>query len=162
MKALFRLLQDESKQVIVQGEGGSIVKTASVGGWVAIPTAGHYVASKQAVLGLTKTAAVEYGRYGIRVNAVSPGAIRTEMLLEVFGSEGALDQMGSIHPIGRIGRPEEIADAVAWLFSGKSSYYTGQSLTLDGGLTAQRPYITQPVDTEGSELEEQRLAGRLD
>ena len=84
------------------------------------------------------------------------------MLLEVVGSEGALDQMGSIHPIGRIGRPEEIADAVAWLFSEKSSYYTGQSLTLDGGLTAQRPYITQPVDTEGLPLEEQRLAGKRD
>ena len=143
VKALFLLLQDELKQMIVQGEGGSIVNTASVGGRLAIPTAGHYVASKHAVLGLTKTAAVEYGRYGIRVNAVSPGAVRTEMLLEVFGSEGALDQMGSIHPIGRIGRPEEIADAVAWLFSEKSSYYTGQSLTLDGGLTAQRPYVTQ-------------------
>jgi NAD(P)-dependent dehydrogenase (short-subunit alcohol dehydrogenase family) len=56
--------------------------------------------------------------------------------------------MGTFHPVGRIGRPEEIADAVAWLFSEKSSYYTGQSLTLDGGLTAQRPYITQPVDKE--------------
>jgi A-factor type gamma-butyrolactone 1'-reductase (1S-forming) len=84
------------------------------------------------------------------------------MLLEVFGSEEALDQMGSIHPIGRIGRPDEIADAVAWLFSEKSSYYTGQSLTLDGGLTAQRPYITQPVDTEGPELKKQRFSGKLD
>jgi NAD(P)-dependent dehydrogenase (short-subunit alcohol dehydrogenase family) len=101
------------------------------------------VAIKHAVLELTKTAPVEYGRYGIGVNAVSPGAVRTEMLLEVFGSEGALDQMGSIHPIGRVGRPEEIADAVAWLFSEKSSYYTGQSLTLDGGFTAQCPYVTQ-------------------
>jgi A-factor type gamma-butyrolactone 1'-reductase (1S-forming) len=162
VKALFLLLQDELKQMIVQGGGGSIVNTASVGGRLAIPTAGHYVASKHAVLGLTKTAAVEYGRYGIRVNAVSPGAVRTEMLLEVFGSEEALDQMGSIHPIGRIGRPDEIADAVAWLFSEKSSYYTGQSLTLDGGLTAQRPYITQPVDTEGPELEKQRFSGKLD
>jgi hypothetical protein len=53
--------------------------------------------------------------------------------------------MGAVHPIGRIGRPEEIADAVAWLFSDQSSYYTGQSLTLDGGLTAQRPHITQPA-----------------
>jgi NAD(P)-dependent dehydrogenase (short-subunit alcohol dehydrogenase family) len=82
--------------------------------------------------------------------------------LEVFGSEGALDQMGSIHPIGRIGRPEEIADAVVWLFSEKSSYYTGQSLTLDGGLTAQRPFITQPVHTEGGALEGQRSVGKLD
>jgi NAD(P)-dependent dehydrogenase (short-subunit alcohol dehydrogenase family) len=159
VKALFLLLQDELKQMIEQGEGGSIVNTASVGGQLAIPSAGHYVASKHAVLGLTKTAAVECGRYGIRVNAVSPGAVRTEMLLEVFGSEGALDRMGSIHPIGRIGRPEEIAEAVAWLFSEKSSYYTGQSLTLDGGLTAQRPYVTQPANQERAALEEQRLTG---
>lgn len=150
VKALFLLLQDELKQMIVQGEGGSIVNTASVGGQLAIPTAGHYVASKHAVLGLTKTAAVECGRYGIRVNAVSPGAVRTEMLLEVFGSEGALDRMSSVHPIGRIGRPEEIADAVAWLFSDRSSYYTGQSLTLDGGLTAQRPSVAEPTTEQGA------------
>ena len=145
VKALFLLLQDEVKQMIAQGQGGSIVNAASVSGLLAIPTAGPYVASKHAVLGLTKTAAVEYGKYGIRVNAVSPGAIRTEMLLQVFGSEQALDRMGPVHPLGRIGRPEEIADAVAWLFSDRSSYYTGQSLTLDGGLTAQRPTVEEPV-----------------
>jgi NAD(P)-dependent dehydrogenase (short-subunit alcohol dehydrogenase family) len=61
------------------------------------------------------------------------------MLLDVFGSQEVPDKMSAAHPIGRIGRPEEIADAVAWLFSARSSYYTGQSLTLDGGLTAQRP-----------------------
>jgi NAD(P)-dependent dehydrogenase (short-subunit alcohol dehydrogenase family) len=143
VKALFLLLQDEVKQMIAQEQGGSIVNTASVGGLLAFPTAGPYVASKHAVLGLTKTAAIECGRYGIRVNAVSPGAVRTEMLLDVFGSQEALDEMGAVHPIGRIGHPEEIADAVAWLFSDRSSYYTGQSLTLDGGLTAQRPYVTQ-------------------
>jgi NAD(P)-dependent dehydrogenase (short-subunit alcohol dehydrogenase family) len=146
VKAMFLLLQDEVKQMMAQGNGGSIVNTASVGGLLGFPTAGPYVASKHAVLGLTKTAAIECGRYGIRVNAVSPGAVRTEMLLDVFGSEEALDEMSAVHPIGRIGRPEEIADAVAWLFSDKSSYYTGQSLTLDGGLTAQRPYLTQPTN----------------
>jgi NAD(P)-dependent dehydrogenase (short-subunit alcohol dehydrogenase family) len=145
VKALFLLLQDEVKQMLAQGRGGSIVNAASVGGLLATPTAGHYVASKQAVLGLTKTAAVEYGRYGIRVNAVSPGAVRTEMLLSVFGSEEALERMGEVHPLGRIGQPEEIADAVAWLFSDESSYYTGQSLTLDGGLTAQRPSVQRPL-----------------
>jgi len=144
VKAMFLLLQDEVKQMMAQGNGGSIVNTASVGGLLAFPTAGPYVASKHAVLGLTKTAAIECGRYGIRVNAVSPGAVRTEMLLDVFGSEEALDEMSAVHPIGRIGRPEEIADAVAWLFSDRSSYYTGQSLTLDGGLTAQRPYVMRP------------------
>ena len=108
---------------------------------LALPTAGHYVASKHAVLGLTKTAAVEYGQYGIRVNAISPGAVRTEMLLQVFGSEHAIDQMASVHPLHRVGTAEEIAEAVVWLFSDKSSYYTGQSLTIDGGLTAQRPFV---------------------
>ncbi|MGA8620856.1 MAG: SDR family oxidoreductase, partial [Candidatus Sulfotelmatobacter sp.] len=102
------------------------------------------MASKHAVLGLTKTAAVEYGRYGIRVNAVSPAAVRTEMLLSVFGDE-EVDRMGAVHPLGRIGRPEEIANAVAWLFSDESSYFTGQSLTLDGGLTAQRPRAQEPL-----------------
>jgi NAD(P)-dependent dehydrogenase (short-subunit alcohol dehydrogenase family) len=110
VKALFLLLQDEVKQMIAQGQGGSIVNTASVGGLLAFPTAGPYVASKHAVLGLTKTAAIEYGRCGIRVNAVSPGAVRTEMLLDVFGNQEALDRMGAVHPLGRIGRPEEIAD----------------------------------------------------
>jgi A-factor type gamma-butyrolactone 1'-reductase (1S-forming) len=150
VKALFLLLKDEVKQMIAQGQGGSIVNAASVGGLLAVPTAGHYVASKRAVLGLTKTAAVEYGRYGIRVNAVSPGAVRTEMLQQVFGSEEALDQMATVHPIGRIGRPEEIADAVAWLFSDRSSYYSGQSLTLDGGLSAQRLSAAQPSTVHSS------------
>jgi putative flavoprotein involved in K+ transport len=140
VKALFLLLKDELKQMLAQGHGGSIVNAASVSGLLAIPTAGHYVASKHAVLGLTKTAAVEYGKYGIRVNAVSPGAVRTDMLLGVFGDEEALEHMAAVHPLGRIGRPEEIADGVVWLFSDRSSYYTGQSLTLDGGLTAQRPF----------------------
>jgi hypothetical protein len=70
------------------------------------------------------------------------------MLLDVFGNQEALDEMGAVHPLGRIGRPEEIAEAVAWLFSDRSSYYTGQSLTLDGGLTAQRPYATQPASDQ--------------
>jgi A-factor type gamma-butyrolactone 1'-reductase (1S-forming) len=95
------------------------------------------------VPGLTKTAAIECGRYGIRVNAVSPSAIKAEMLLDVFGTQEVLDEMSTVHPIGRIGRPKEIADAAGWVFSDRSSYYTGQSLTLDGGLTAQRPYVTK-------------------
>ena len=154
VKALFLLLQAEVKQMIAQGQGGSIVNAASVSGFVAIPTAGIYAASKHAVLGLTKAAAVEYGKYGIRVNAVSPGAVRTQMLLEAFGNEQALQQMASVHPLGRVGRPEEIADAVVWLFSDKSSYYTGQSLTLDGGLTALRPSMSSTVSVED------RSAGR--
>jgi NAD(P)-dependent dehydrogenase (short-subunit alcohol dehydrogenase family) len=100
VKALFLLLQDEIKQMVAQGQGGSIVNTASVNGLLGFATAGPYVASKHAVLGLTKTAAIECGRYGIRVNAVSPGAIRTEMLLDVFRTQEALDGMSDWTPRG--------------------------------------------------------------
>jgi NAD(P)-dependent dehydrogenase (short-subunit alcohol dehydrogenase family) len=139
VKSLFILMQQEIHQMLHQGWGGSIVNMASVGSVLATPGASLYVASKHAVVGLTKSAAIEYGPQGIRVNAVSPGSIRTEMLREVFGGDEALDRMGAIHPIRRIGIPDDVADAVAWLFSDQSSYYTGQSLVLDGGLTAQRP-----------------------
>jgi NAD(P)-dependent dehydrogenase (short-subunit alcohol dehydrogenase family) len=105
VKALFLLLQDEVKQMVAQRQGGSIVNTASVGGLLAVPTAGPYVASKHAVLGLTKTAAIEYGRFGIRVNAVSHGAVRTEMLLDVFGSQEALDRMSAVHPSAALDAP---------------------------------------------------------
>jgi NAD(P)-dependent dehydrogenase (short-subunit alcohol dehydrogenase family) len=162
VKALFLLLQDELKQMVAQGRGGSIVNAASVGAFLATPTAGPYVASKHAVLGLTKTAAIEYARCGIRVNAVSPGAVRTELLLGVLGNEEAFDQMGAAHPIGRIGRPEEIANAVAWLFSDESSYFTGQSLTLDGGLTAQRPSGQAPITECPERVEEWSIGqGRI-
>jgi len=132
-----------------QGWGGSIVNMGSVGGLLATAGASVYVASKHAVIGLTKAAAIEYGPRGIRVNSVSPGAIRTEMLRQVFGSEEVLDQMAGIHPVRRIGFPEDVADAVAWLFSDYSSYYTGQSLVLDGGLTAQRPFIRPAAMSAG-------------
>ncbi|HEX4169452.1 MAG TPA: glucose 1-dehydrogenase [Bryobacteraceae bacterium] len=141
VKAMFLLLQDELRQMVAQGFGGSIVNTSSVGGTLAAPGAAPYIASKHAVLGLTRSAAVEYGRHGIRVNAVSPGAIRTELLLNVFGSQEALDQLGSSHPLSRIGLPEEVAETVVWLFSENSSYLSGQSIVLDGGLSAQRPGV---------------------
>jgi len=106
VKALFLLLQDELRQMVAQGQGGSIVNAASVSGLLALPTAGHYVASKHAVLGLTKTAAVEYGKHGIRVNAISPGAVRTEMLLDVFGTQKAIDRMGPYIPSDGLGDPK--------------------------------------------------------
>jgi A-factor type gamma-butyrolactone 1'-reductase (1S-forming) len=141
VKGLFSALQQEIRQMLRQGSGGSIVNMASVGGLLATPGASVYVASKHAVIGLTKSAAIEYGPHGIRVNAVSPGAIRTEMLRQVVGNDTALDELADIHPVRRIGSPEDVADAVTWLFSEYSSYYTGQSLVLDGGLTAQRPFL---------------------
>ena len=81
------------------------------------------------------------------MNALSAGAIRTQLLLDVFGSREAVDELGAAHPLGRIGTPEEVAETVVWLFSGSSSYVTGQSIVLDGGLTAQRPGVV-PLDAQ--------------
>jgi NAD(P)-dependent dehydrogenase (short-subunit alcohol dehydrogenase family) len=118
--------------------GGSIVNTSSGLGVIAMPGIVIYVASKHAVIGLTKSAALEFGKQGIRVNAVLPAVIDTDMYRRFVGenaeSKAALTAM---HPIGRIGTPEEIADAVIWLSSSKSSFVIGHSLLVDGGFTAQ-------------------------
>jgi len=124
---------------MLKNGGGAIVNNASVGGLVGFPGASVYVASKHAVLGLTKTAALEYAKQGIRINAISPGGIETPMLHRFTGGPGTdfFNQLAGMHPIGRLGRPEEIAEAVLWLCSDKASFVTGLSLTADGGWTAQ-------------------------
>lgn len=124
---------------MLKNGGGAIVNNASVGGLVGFPGASTYVASKHAVLGLTKTAALEYAKQGIRVNAVAPGGIETPMLNRFTGGPGTdfFNQLAGLHPVGRLGRPEEIADAVLWLCSDNASFVTGLSLTADGGWTAQ-------------------------
>jgi NAD(P)-dependent dehydrogenase (short-subunit alcohol dehydrogenase family) len=97
-----------------------------------------YVASKHAVIGLTKSAALEFGKQGIRVNAILPGVVETEMFERFVGEKSELRaQMTAMHPIGRIGKPEEIAESAIWLSSSKSSFVTGHSLMVDGGFTAQ-------------------------
>ena len=124
---------------MLKNGGGAIVNNASVGGLIGFPGVSVYVASKHAVLGLTKSAALEYAKQGVRVNAVSPGGIETPMLNRFTGGPGTqfFNQLAGMHPVGRLGRPEEIAEAVLWLCSDKASFVTGLSLTADGGWTAQ-------------------------
>lgn len=116
--------------------GGSIVNCSSVTGQVIMPQIPLYVASKHAVIGLTKGFAFDYAKKNIRVNAVAPAAIETDMI----GRYTAVDErraefMKSLHPIGRIGNPDEVAETVLWLSSEKSSFVTGQTIFVDGGYT---------------------------
>ena len=118
-------------------QGGSIVNNASVAGLVALAGQSAYTAAKHGVIGLTKTAAVEYATAKVRVNAVCPGAVRTPILghLEEAGiDEAALADMA---PLGRIGHPREIAKAVGWLLSEEASFVTGAAMSVDGGWSAQ-------------------------
>ena len=124
---------------ILRSGGGAIVNTSSTGGHIGLPGASVYVASKFAVIGLTKTAALEFAKQGVRINSVSPGPIQTEMFDRAFG-KGETDikrTIASQTPIGRIGIPEEIASAVLWLSSSGAAFTTGQDIIVDGGYTAQ-------------------------
>jgi NAD(P)-dependent dehydrogenase (short-subunit alcohol dehydrogenase family) len=117
---------------------GAIINNSSVAGQIGMPGAGIYVASKHAVLGLTKTAALELAKSGIRVNSVSPAAIETEMFDRfVGGNKEVSSQFASLHPVGRVGQPEEIARAAVFLASDAASFITGHDLVVDGGFTAQ-------------------------
>jgi NAD(P)-dependent dehydrogenase (short-subunit alcohol dehydrogenase family) len=137
LKGVWLCLKYEILQMLKQGSG-AIVNTASVVGLVGTPQASAYVASKHGVVGLTKTAALEYAKSGIRVNAVCPGAIRTPMLERVINTQPQLaETVTAMEPVGRMGTPEEIAEAVVWLCSDAASFVTGLAMAVDGGLVAQ-------------------------
>jgi NAD(P)-dependent dehydrogenase (short-subunit alcohol dehydrogenase family) len=123
--------------VMLAGGGGAIVNTASVAGLVGERGIGAYAASKHGVVGLTRTAALDYIGRGIRINAVCPGATRTRILADWFQDPKVEQFILSRHPIGRIAEPEEIGRAVLFLASDDASFVVGQALAVDGGLTAQ-------------------------
>lgn len=137
LRGVWLCMRYEIQQMLRQGGGGAIVNMSSVAGLVGFENLPAYVASKHGVIGLTKTAALEYAKSGIRVNAVSPGVIHTEMIDRITGKDPAMEkQFVGLEPMGRMGTPEEIADAALWLCSKGASFVTGQALAIDGGLVA--------------------------
>ncbi|MEM8797021.1 MAG: glucose 1-dehydrogenase [Pseudomonadota bacterium] len=130
--------------LMMKNGSGAIINTASVLGLTAVPNNAAYVASKHAVIGLTRAAALEYGSKGIRINALSPALTNTEMAKEgLLKGNTAEEEIAAkeaamrAHPIGRIGEPEDMAAAVSWLASDASSFVIGQSINVDGGWTVQ-------------------------
>lgn len=138
LRGLWLCLRHELRQMLQQGQGGAIVNMSSVAGLVGFRNLPAYVASKHGVIGLTRTAALEFATSGIRVNAICPGLIHTEMSDRLTGKDPAVEkQYIDLEPMGRMGTPEEVADATVWLCSTAASFVTGHALAVDGGLLAQ-------------------------
>lgn len=136
LKGVWLCLKYEIPKMIEAG-GGAIVNTASVAGLAGTPGLPAYGAAKFGVVSLTKTAAVEYAKRNIRVNAVCPGVIRTPMVERLIKDNPlAVDTFNDIHPVGRLGEPADIGYAAAWLCSDEASFLTGQAIPIDGGLLA--------------------------
>ena len=130
-------MKAEIAQFMKQGNGGAIVNTSSDAGLIGVSGMPAYVASKHGVAGLTKAAALEYGRHKIRVNAVCPGPIRTPMLGRLLSAKpGNEEKMARAEPLKRLGEPSEIGEAVAWLCSERASYVHGLPMPVDGGFMA--------------------------
>jgi NAD(P)-dependent dehydrogenase (short-subunit alcohol dehydrogenase family) len=136
LKGVWLCLKYEIRQMLRQNRGGAIVNMASVLGLVGSAGVSAYSASKHGAIGLTKTAALENAKAGIRVNAVCPGFVETPMSDRTLRSPAIHQHVVASHPIGRLGKPLEIAEAVVWMCSDRASFMTGQSLVLDGGFLA--------------------------
>jgi NAD(P)-dependent dehydrogenase (short-subunit alcohol dehydrogenase family) len=137
VKGVWLCMKHEIGQMLKQGTGGAIVNTSSIGGLKAAPRQPLYGATKHAVIGMTKAAAIEYGRHGIRVNAVCPGVIRTAMMERAIAREPKRQKyIDRIHPIGRLGEAEDIARAVVFLSSDDAAFILGHPLAVDGGVLA--------------------------
>jgi NAD(P)-dependent dehydrogenase (short-subunit alcohol dehydrogenase family) len=139
LRGAFLCMKYEIVEMLKVG-GGAIVNTASVAGLIGFGGISAYTASKHGIVGLTKNVALEYGKLGIRTNAVCPGAIDTRMidrLAEEMGSDNAGEFLAPAHPIGRIGTPEEVAELMIWLCSDRASFMNGACIPIDGGYVAQ-------------------------
>ncbi|MEW6468776.1 MAG: SDR family oxidoreductase [Bacteroidota bacterium] len=137
MKGIWLCMKYEIPHMLGQGKG-AIVNNASIAGLVGFPGLPAYVASKHGVIGLTRNAALENAKNGIRVNAICPGVIRTPMVDRVTGKNKEVEKrFEDMEPVGRLGEPEEVAEAVMWLCSDSASFVTGHALAVDGGWTAQ-------------------------
>jgi len=129
----------ELRQMLKQGQG-AIVNLVSIAGLNGMPWAGSYSATKHAVAGLTKSAALDHAAQGVRVNGVAPGAVRTDIIAKQLegGDENYNEaNISAMHPMNRLGRPEEIANGIAWLLSDEASFITGHILSIDGGFQAK-------------------------
>jgi NAD(P)-dependent dehydrogenase (short-subunit alcohol dehydrogenase family) len=136
LRGVWNCMKHELRRMREQGSG-AIVNNSSIGGLIGLPGRAAYHASKHGVIGLTKSAALEYAAKGIRINAVCPGTIETPMVAEMLAKEpDAMEEILKQQPIGRLGRPEEIASAVLWLCSPEASFVIGHALAVDGGFTA--------------------------
>jgi NAD(P)-dependent dehydrogenase (short-subunit alcohol dehydrogenase family) len=136
LKGVWLCLKYEIRQMLKQSSRGVIVNMASIMGLVGSAGAAAYTASKHAVIGLTKAAALETARSGIRINTVCPGTIETAMADRLFSAPRVHKFVLGCHPVGRFGKPSEVAEAVLWMCSDRASFMTGQSLILDGGFMA--------------------------
>lgn len=134
LKGVWRCMRAELKQMEKQAEGGSIINTASIAGLNGLPTSCAYVAAKHGVVGLTKTAAIEYAQQQIRVNSVCPGYIETDMTKDSMARRG--DKILARVPAGRMGAPQDIAEMTCWLASDRAGFVTGANYNVDGGFVA--------------------------
>jgi NAD(P)-dependent dehydrogenase (short-subunit alcohol dehydrogenase family) len=138
LTAVWLSMKYELRQMVKQGWGGAIVNMSGTFGLIGAANIAPYSATRHAVLGLTKSAALEYVKQGIRINAVCPGACKTPMLDAATGANPEVEaQWASFMPIGRLGIPAEIADAIVWLCSDNSSFVVGHALAVDGGWAVQ-------------------------
>ena len=136
LRGTFLCLRGALPHLVAAGGHAAVVNVSSGAGVRGFAMLADYVTSKHAVIGLTRSAALEYARQGVRINAVCPGSVRTPMLAAFAGSDEALDKMGRMAPMGRLGTPEEIAEAILWLCSDAAAFVTGAVLEADGGVAA--------------------------